>query len=98
MDELPSNPPEHLAQLASVPTAAEASIIVAALSQAGIEAMSTGVMTTNRQLASGEWVQVMVTEPDLPVAKNTLAKLREENEEIDWSKVDVGEPDGGAED
>ena len=86
------NAPENLAQLTSAPTTAQAAIIVAALKEAGIEAISTGTMTTNAQLASGEWVQVMVAEPDLPVARNTLAKLKEENAEIDWSQIDVGEP------
>ncbi|MEM6798522.1 MAG: hypothetical protein AAF589_03325 [Planctomycetota bacterium] len=91
------NPPEHLAQLTSTPTAAEAAIIVGALNAVGVEAVSTGVMTTNKLIASGEWVQIMVAEPDLPVARNTLAKLKEENAEIDWSQVDVGEPTDGAE-
>ncbi|MEM6329713.1 MAG: hypothetical protein AAF790_05645 [Planctomycetota bacterium] len=86
------NPPEHLTQLTSAPTAAQAAIIVAALKAEGLDAVSTGAMTTDKQLGSGEWVQVMVSEPDLPVAKNTLAKLRQETAEIDWSQIDVGEP------
>ena len=36
---------------------------------------------------------MLVAEHDLPLAKNTLAKLREESSQIDWSAVDIGEPD-----
>lgn len=90
-----NNPPENLEQLTSVPSPAIAAIIVNTLQAAGIEAIATGKHTTASQIASGEWVQVMVSSHDLPVAKNTLAKFREENAEIDWSQIDVGEPSDG---
>ena len=87
------NPPEHLAQLTTVPTDMEASIIVAALKRAGIESTATGGYTAGFKAEAPGRVAVMVAEPDLPVAKNTIAKLKQENAEIDWSKVDVGEPE-----
>lgn len=78
--------------LTTVPSGVEAAIIVAALREAGIEAASTGDFTSNSRIPTGAWVKVMVTEPDLPLAQNTLAKLREQNAEVDWEKIDVGEP------
>ncbi|MEM8865986.1 MAG: hypothetical protein AAGF31_10630 [Planctomycetota bacterium] len=86
------NQPEHIRRLTSVPSDMEASVIVAALHRAGITATATGGFTAGFKAEAPGWVQVMVAEADLPVAKNTLAKLMEENAEIDWSKVDVGEP------
>lgn len=89
-----NNPADHLEVLTSMPSSLEASIVVAALRDSGIDAESTGDFTNANRIPTGAWVQVMVTEPDLPLARNTLARLREANAEIDWSKVDVGEPPG----
>ena len=91
-DSLP-NPPEHLARLTSVPTDMEASVIVAALEEEGVASTATGGYTAGFKAEAPGWVQVLVAEADLPVARNTLAKLRKENAEIDWSKIDVGEPE-----
>lgn len=92
LDPVPNNPTEHLARLTSVPSDMEASVIVAALSEEGIDATATGGYTAGFKAEAPGVVDVMVAEMDLPVAKNTLAKLMEENAEIDWSKVDVGQP------
>lgn len=88
------NPPEHIAQLTTVPTDMEASVITAALEEAGIKCTATGGYTAGFKAEAPGWVAINVAEADLPVAKNTLAKLMQENAEIDWSKVDVGEPPG----
>jgi len=87
------NPPEHLSKLTTVPTDMEASVIVAALNRAGIDATTTGGYTAGFKAEAPGVVAVMVAEPDLPMAQNTLEKLKQENAEIDWSKVDVGEPE-----
>ena len=39
------------------------------------------------------WVEVYVAEKDLPRAEEVLARVKEENEHIDWSQVDVGQPE-----
>jgi hypothetical protein len=36
----------------------------------------------------------MVATKDLERAKEVLAQVQEENDDIDWSQVDVGEPEG----
>lgn len=87
------NPTEHIAAVTTVQSDAIASIIVAALDRAGISSTATGGFTSGAKALAPGWVRVMVAEADLPVAKNTLAKMREENEEIDWSQVDLGEPE-----
>lgn len=87
------NPPEHLVSLTSVPTDMEASIILATLETEGIKAVATGGFTAGFKAEAPGRVDVMVAEADLPLAKNTLAKLKQENQDIDWSQVDVGEAD-----
>jgi len=37
----------------------------------------------------------MVLEADLPRAKELLAQLRKQGAGIDWSQVDLGEPETG---
>lgn len=88
-----NNPTEHVVQLTSLPTEVQAMIIVNALKEQGVPATAVGGYTAGFKAESPGWVQVMVTEEDLPVAQNTLTKLKEEIAEIDWSQVDVGEPE-----
>lgn len=88
-----NNPAEHIERLTSVPTEAQAMIIVGALKEEGINCTATGGYTSGFKAEAPGWVQVMVSEADLPVARNTLQRLRKENAEIDWSKVDVGLPE-----
>jgi hypothetical protein len=38
-------------------------------------------------------VQVLVSEHDLELAENTLIRLKEELQHIDWDHVDVGQPE-----
>lgn len=88
-----NNPTDHIELLASFPTEAQAMIVVNALKELGIPSTAVGGYTAGFKAEAPGWVQVMVTEEDLPVAKNTLAKFRKEIAEIDWSQVDVGEPE-----
>ncbi|MEN1680360.1 MAG: DUF2007 domain-containing protein [Planctomycetota bacterium] len=87
------NPPEHLESLMTFSSDAEAAVVVAALESAGIKAEATGGFISGKKAMAPGRVRVLVAEHDLPLAKNTLAKLREESSQIDWSAVDVGEPD-----
>jgi hypothetical protein len=85
--------PEHIALLTSTPLEMEAGIIVGALEENGIKATMAGQTTAGFRAEAPGWVQVLVAEEDLESAKEVLVKLREESDEIDWSQVDVGEPE-----
>ena len=89
---------DHLVLLTSVPTAAEASMIVASLKQAGVAAVMMGEFTAGFVAEAPGWVQVRVDQDSLPAAKELLARMKSESEggEIDWSSIDVGQPEQGA--
>ncbi|MCA9231560.1 MAG: DUF2007 domain-containing protein [Planctomycetales bacterium] len=89
MNSDPNNPEV----LASLRNELEASPIVAALAACGIMATTTGGFTADfRAEAPGE-VRVMVKSQDLARAKTALEEFSQQQSEIDWSQVDVGQPD-----
>ena len=79
--------------LTSAPNEMEAGIIVGALEEEGVKATMTGVYTAGFRAEAPGWVSVLVAEDDLPRAQAVLGRLRREHAEIDWSQVDVGEPE-----
>ncbi len=89
----PEQIPEHLRVLWETPNDAYAAIVAEALEGEGLEAVVSGGAAANFTVGVPGWVQVLVAEADLPVAQNTLAKLKDEMSHIDWSQVDVGEPE-----
>ena len=84
---------ENLARLTSVRTEMEAGVIVSGLEERGIRATMSGVYTTNFRAEAPGWVEVLVAEDDLPRAQAMVEEIQRENEHIDWSQVDVGEPE-----
>ena len=85
--------PNNPEVLVSVPSEVEAAAIVTALAARGVQASMTGGYTAGfRAEAPGE-VNVIVRRADLVQAKRTLAEIKEDQANIDWSQVDVGEPD-----
>ena len=84
---------EHVALLTSVPTDMEAGIIVGALEEQGIKSTMTGTYTSGFRAEAPGWVQVLVSEEDLPAAKAILEQVHSGNDDVDWSQVDVGEPE-----
>jgi len=66
--------------------------VVAALEDEGIRAESDEY-TSGLRAGAWNWVVIMVAEQDLAKAQEVLAKVQEENDQIDWSQVDVGQPD-----
>ncbi len=84
---------EHVALLTSTPTEMEAGIIVGALEARGIKATMTGTYTAGFRAEAPGWVQVLVAEDDLPAAHEVLAEVKRGDDTIDWSQVDVGEPE-----
>ena len=53
----------------------------------------SGVYTTNFRAEAPGWVEILVAEDDLPQAQSVLDDVRRDNDHIDWSQVDVGEPE-----
>ena len=84
---------KNLAKLVAFPTEVGAAPVVSALEEAGISAIATGGFTAEFMAEAPGEVQVLVAERDLPKAKEILNVLREEMDHIDWSQVDVGQPE-----
>ena len=53
----------------------------------------SGVYTTNFRAEAPGWVEVLVAAHDLARAQEALEEIHAENDHIDWSQVDVGQPD-----
>jgi hypothetical protein len=87
-----SNPNERTAVLTSVPSETEAAIVVAALEENGIRA-ETDEYTSGLRAGAWNWVKIIVAEEDLQRAKQIFEQVQRENDHIDWSQIDVGEPD-----
>jgi hypothetical protein len=83
----------NLSRLTSVPTEMEASILVAALDQNGIRAAMSGEATAGFRAEAPGSVQVLVAEEDLQEAQAILDDLRQRSADVDWTQVDVGEPE-----
>ncbi len=85
--------PHHAARLATTPTEQEAALIAAALQENGISSTVTGQFTAGFRAEAPGWVQVLVADDELARAQEILAEIRQEQGDIDWSQVDVGEPE-----
>lgn len=88
-----SNKPDDPMVLTSVPTEAEASAIVLALTDYGIEAQSAGGFTAGFRAESPGEVQVVVKTIDFARAETALEAIRQGDSDVDWSQVDVGDPE-----
>lgn len=86
------NPNELTARLTSTPTETEAAIVLAALEENGIRAASDEY-TSGFRAGPWNWVEIRVADEDLARAKQILQQVQDENAHIDWSQVDVGEPE-----
>ena len=84
---------EKLARLTSVRTEMEGGVIVGGLDDRGIKATMSGVYTTNFRAEAPGWVEVLVAARDLGRAQEALEEIQKENDHIDWSQVDVGQPE-----
>lgn len=87
-----SDPLEQTAKLTSVPSETEAAIVIAALADNGIRAESDEY-TSGLRAGAWNWVDIMVPAQELAKAQEILAKVQEENDHINWSQVDVGQPE-----
>lgn len=69
----------------------EAAMIVAALAEEGIEAFKAGGPVSDFKVGVPGHVQVLVRPEDLGRAREAFAHLKDEQGEIDWSQIDVGQ-------
>ena len=85
--------PNDLDVLLSLATEAEAASIVTALAERDIPASTTVGSAFAGNLGMDGAAEVMVRHADLDRASQALTEFREELANIDWSQVDLGEPD-----
>ncbi len=86
---------ENVVRLISVPTEMEAGIIVGALEEHEIRAAMAGVTTANFRAEAPGLVDILIAGHDLTRATQVLQTLHAEQGDVDWSQVDVGEPEDG---
>lgn len=79
--------------VASVPSDVEAGTLVSVLDSHGIEARATGGFTAGFRAEAPGTVQVIVRREDEPQARAVLAEIQQQKAQIDWSQVDVGDPE-----
>ena len=78
--------------LACVRHDTEAAIIVNALKRRGLFAKSAGEYTAGFRAEAPGDVKILVRKSEIAAAREVLADIRSD-EEIDWSQVDVGDPE-----
>ena len=83
---------DDLVILCRFPFEMEAAPIVAELEANNIAASLVGGFTAGFIAEAPGDVQVKVLFKDLEQARVILKRFQDENDHIDWSKVDVGEP------
>lgn len=81
---------EDVVSLTTLNNEAEAAMIISALADRGIEATKD---SSRAFPGTFEEVDVFVHEVDLPRAKHILEQLEEDRTKVDWSQVDVGQPE-----
>jgi hypothetical protein len=79
--------------LLSAATEIEAAGIVTALADYDVEASTVGGFTSGYKAEAPGSVQILVRRSDLDRARLALADIRKNRSAIDWSTIDVGEPD-----
>ncbi len=84
--------PDDLVQLTSTVTSVEAAAIITALDRAGIRAVM-GNMNSAAMIPEAMEVEVLISQRDMPRATTLLQLIEEHGEQIDWSTVDVGQPE-----
>jgi xanthine dehydrogenase iron-sulfur cluster and FAD-binding subunit A len=84
---------DDLCRVTSAHSIMEAAPIIAALDRAGIKAMTgNSESATMMPEAMGE-VEILVAQHDAPRALTLLELIEEHGSDVDWSQVDVGEPE-----
>lgn len=81
--------------LAFFMTEVEATMVADALKREGIQAEPAGLLTAGFRAEAPGKVKVLVHADDLTQAQALLDEYIHSRDEIDWSQVDVGEPEDG---
>ena len=79
--------------LISVTNEFAASAIVAALAAAGIKAETTGAFTSGFRAEVPGDVEVVVRQADVEAGMAVLEEIAADDTPVDWSQIDVGEPE-----
>lgn len=77
--------------LVSFPHEMQAGAILNALEQHGIQAQLTGVMTSGFRAEAPGIVSVVVPSTELDQAREVLATVNLDQDEVDWSQVNTGD-------
>ena len=85
--------PNTAVELTSAANVMESAAIVAALNAEGIETVTTGEFTAGFLAEAPGNVQIMVKSCDLARAQELLQRFKDDGSPIDWSQIDVGEPE-----
>ena len=88
---------DNIVTLAFVPSEIEATMIADELKRAGIQSEPAGLLTAGFRAEAPGKVKVLVHQKDLERAKALLDEYQRSRDQIDWSQVDVGEPEGSDE-
>jgi hypothetical protein len=79
--------------LVTVSNEVEAAAIVGALHEKGVQAVATGGYISGFKAEAPGDVRVLVRHSEADTARRMLDQIRQEQTDIDWSEIDVGEPD-----
>ena len=88
-----SHGPEHIVAVTSAPNELEAGVIIAALADRGIKATMDGAATADFRVGVPGEVEILVAKEDLERARTVLREDEDNEDDVDWSQVDVGEPE-----
>jgi Putative prokaryotic signal transducing protein len=88
-----SHGPEHIVAVTSAPNELEAGVIIAALADRGIKATMDGAATADFRVGVPGQVEILVAKEDLERARTVLQEDEDNEDDVDWSQVDVGEPE-----
>jgi hypothetical protein len=88
-----SDDPNSPCELLSVANEIEAGDLVTALAAYNIEASTVGGFTSGFKAEAPGTVQILVRRSDLGCAVSALAEIQKDEGKVDWSEVDVGEPE-----
>jgi hypothetical protein len=93
MTQHPFEPDVEVTIAAEAASELEANLLVAILAEAGIEARAAGALSANFRAEVPGRVRVFVRRAQAEAARDAIAAARAEAAEIDWSQIDVGEPE-----
>ena len=79
--------------LLSVDNEVEAASIVSALADYGVGASTVGGFTSGYKAEAPGSINILVRRSDLDRARLALAEIQNDEGKVDWSAIDVGEPE-----